>query len=641
MFLKIFLRRIWRFIALRTPGVALLYFRREYQHNLQRLGEQAPTGATNPAAPQAKPLQSNPLQPNPLQPNPLQPNPLQQHRAANVQVAEAGRLFYVSPLPPDQSGIARYSHELLPHLAHHQHIVLVHPSLQSLLLDGREVPVRTPQWMLSHIGQHDKVLYHIGNSAFHTYMLELMLQCPGDVVLHDVYLSHLLYHEFVVNGQASLLVQHLQASHGLPAMLDVWGTPGLGHRILNYPCSGLVVQQARQVFVYSQHARQLIAQHFGPALAGKVQVLNMPMVAQGIEHRQAMRPQARQQLNIAEGTLLVCCFGIVQSFKRCREVLDAWLALGWNTHADKKLVFVGGYNPKEAYAKAMLDLLASLPAAHNNIQLIGWVDDAQYEHYLHACDLAVQLRSNSRGETSAALLNTLAFGVPSIVNAHGSMAELPAEVVHMLPDEFSGPQLQQALAQLAGSPAELQRLSTRAAAHVQQAHAPGLLMQQFSALLNATDPPQPAPAEAPSCNIWVDASILFNSLSDNPSQFQPQLQAFQQLALQVQHSRLQVQFVHVNLDTQQFETCIAAYGLQDTAISQAYKRSLPALQAPQWLVVHPAMKLLAKGAVEYAMRHHQPRLVYSKPSALSTLPRLCDQVITGKAAGTASAATHS
>ena len=57
------------------------------------------------------------------------------------------------------------------------------------------------QWIIDHCGiidvqtfrdnntDYDRVLYHFGNSQFHSYMFALLLEIPGVVVLHDFYLS--------------------------------------------------------------------------------------------------------------------------------------------------------------------------------------------------------------------------------------------------------------------------------------------------------------------------------------------------------------------------------------------------------------------------------------------------------------------
>jgi hypothetical protein len=68
-----------------------------------------------------------------------------------------------------------------------------------------------------------------------------------------------------------------------------------------------------------------------------------------------------------------------------------------------------------------------------------------YEKYLIAADVAVQLRTMSHGETSAAVRDCMGYGLPVIVNAHGAMAELPSDAVFMLPDEFSNNELKDAM----------------------------------------------------------------------------------------------------------------------------------------------------------------------------------------------------
>ena len=58
---------------------------------------------------------------------------------------------------------------------------------------------------------------------------------------------------------------------------------------------------------------------------------------------------------------------------------------------------------------------------------------------------AVQLRTKSRGETSGALLDCLGYGLPTIINSHGSLAEVPDKVVSKLPDSFTDSHLAEAL----------------------------------------------------------------------------------------------------------------------------------------------------------------------------------------------------
>jgi Glycosyl transferases group 1 len=114
------------------------------------------------------------------------------------------------------------------------------------------------------------------------------------------------------------------------------------------------------------------------------------------------------------------------------------------------LVFVGQENSAK-YGKDISKLIND-PASKDRIFITGWSDKETYDAYLNIADVAVQLRQDSRGETSAAVLDCLNHKLPTIVNAHGSLSELPRDAVIMLPDDFSQKQLADALDRLYAQP---------------------------------------------------------------------------------------------------------------------------------------------------------------------------------------------
>ena len=96
------------------------------------------------------------------------------------------RLAYVSPLPPERTGIADYSAGLLPALALHYDIVAVVD--QGTVDDAwvrENLPVRDLDWLDAHASEFDRILYHVGNSPFHRRMLDLAKRHAGTVVMHD------------------------------------------------------------------------------------------------------------------------------------------------------------------------------------------------------------------------------------------------------------------------------------------------------------------------------------------------------------------------------------------------------------------------------------------------------------------------
>ncbi|MCL4840012.1 MAG: hypothetical protein KJ058_18835, partial [Thermoanaerobaculia bacterium] len=105
------------------------------------------------------------------------------------------RVAVWSPLPPERSGIADYTAELLPELARHVEVeIVVEP--------GRELASEVAAWPRRAVddlpgavarGEVDLVLYHVGNSAeYHERIWETALELPGVVALHDYVLHHLV-----------------------------------------------------------------------------------------------------------------------------------------------------------------------------------------------------------------------------------------------------------------------------------------------------------------------------------------------------------------------------------------------------------------------------------------------------------------
>ncbi|MBK6649316.1 MAG: glycosyltransferase [Betaproteobacteria bacterium] len=122
--------------------------------------------------------------------------------------------------------------------------------------------------------------------------------------------------------------------------------------------------------------------------------------------------------------------------------------------------FVGEENAGE-YGRQVRRVIESCGVSAR-IRILGWTDMALFSRYLAAADVAVQLRSQSRGESSAAVLDCMNHGLATIVNAHGSLAELPSEAVMLLPDLFDNSQLSDALEYLWRNGVDRQALGIRA-----------------------------------------------------------------------------------------------------------------------------------------------------------------------------------
>ena len=121
----------------------------------------------------------------------------------------------------------------------------------------------------------------------------------------------------------------------------------------------------------------------------------------------------------------------------------------------------------------------------DRIRITGWADSTQFRQYLAAADLAIQLRTSSHGETSRAVLDCLAAGLPVIVNAHGSVAELPADAVWMLDDEFSNADLITALETLRQNADRRDALGRKSQEVIATRHASEICAQHYVEAIEA------------------------------------------------------------------------------------------------------------------------------------------------------------
>jgi len=377
------------------------------------------------------------------------------------------KLAFVTPLPPERTGIADYAAQLLPAMLDDFEITLVLQQEEVNLSPAlAELPRHDAAWLAGHAHEFDQILYQFGNSPFHSSMFGLLREHPGVVVLHDFFLSSVLAYEQMTGGIPNAWSDALFHSHGFGALQASQLPDNHAAAMNDFPCNRAVLEGATRVIVHSEHARQLAGEWYGPDAGRNWTVVPLPRAAPAVQDRQA----ARAALGIGDNTFLVCTFGYIGPTKLSDVLVEAWLASNLHGDADCMLILVGANHAGEFGAR-LVDTIEDAGAGRS-IRIAGWTDDNAYHQYLQAADLGVQLRSTSRGETSAAVLDVMNYGIPVIANANGSMAALPADAVWMLPDALTLPELVDALETLRHDSARRLELGARARDVLRSQHRP-------------------------------------------------------------------------------------------------------------------------------------------------------------------------
>jgi len=313
------------------------------------------------------------------------------------------RVAYYSPMPPERSGIADYSALLLPALRRRLDVQVVKR--------GRTRPPRGI----------DLSLYHVGNNPdAHGWIVDALRRRPGVVVLHDFVLHHLV---------AGLTIGRRDGHGYLDAMEREGGVVGrlLAHGVLDkripplwesrpqeFHLAGEVLGLATGLIVHSRHVedRARDAGFEGPLWRVPHPAWPVPKLA----------PERH------EGSPLVGSFGNLNSSKRIPQLLEAFARLR-RDRPDARLLLVGAVSPGFDLDRR----LQRLGLSSDGILREDYVDEPRLWSLMAACDVCVNLRAPTMGETSGSVIRQLSLGKPVVVSDIGWFSELPDEVALKIP----------------------------------------------------------------------------------------------------------------------------------------------------------------------------------------------------------------
>ena len=357
------------------------------------------------------------------------------------------RVAYYSPLPPSRSGIADYSALLLPALSKRIEVVVAHP--------GRFR--RTPA--------ADVDLYHVGNDPEeHGWIVQALRRRPGVVVLHDFVLHHLVSGLTLARGDVRGYLDALEREHGLPgrllgyAVIDNRIPPLWETRPEAFPLTGEVLRNATGLIVHSRYVEE------------RVRATGFEGPVWRIPHPAWPAPEVTPVA--VEGAPLFGCFGHVNESKRIPQLLVAFTRLRAEL-ADARLLLIGR-------ASRRLEGI-DLP---EGVIRENYVDEARLWALMAACDVCVNLRAPTMGETSGSVIRALSLGKPLVVSDVGWFAELPDEVaLRIAPDEHEVDQLLAALELLARDAATRTAMGAAALALARGEHALDVVAERYTAAL--------------------------------------------------------------------------------------------------------------------------------------------------------------
>ena len=341
------------------------------------------------------------------------------------------RIAFFTPLNPQPSGISDYSEGLLPHLA-------CQTERLDVFIEDYQPSGHFPRQGLQirhwrefeddfHAGAYDAVLYHIGNNPYHVYIYDLALRIPGVLVLHEFNLHYLVADATIVRGDWETYFQEVEYNAGPPAVEQARRAQA-GLQPLDYDDIDMnrrLLEKSPAAIVHSDYMVRRI-QEAGFSLP-------VQKIPHGVDIPAVDRPAARRQLAALTGwplddsNTVLGIFGFLKPYKRIQEALQAFARLRPD-YPQVKMILVGEEHPHYPLRPLMQQL-----RLEDAVRILGYVPLEQFTNCLAACDICINLRRPTAGETSGSFLRALALAKPCFISEIGSFQEIPDDAAVKIP----------------------------------------------------------------------------------------------------------------------------------------------------------------------------------------------------------------
>jgi len=182
-----------------------------------------------------------------------------------------------------------------------------------------------------------------------------------------------------------------------------------------------IAKSAGKLVVHNQFGSKKIAADTAQSKTD-ISVLPLPLLADNPNSLMAKVSEGGSTKTPEE--FVVGVFGFITEQKMIEETLDAVASI-ISTGFPLRLVLVG----QDMLEDGELDSMINALDIAGSVTRKGFVTKEEYSDLLMACDLVVNLRKFSVGESSAVVSNCLQFGIPMIIGDLGGAKDIPGECV--------------------------------------------------------------------------------------------------------------------------------------------------------------------------------------------------------------------
>ncbi len=281
---------------------------------------------------------------------------------------------------------------------------------------------------LDRLDHYDAAIYHLGNDhRYHAGIYEVLRSHPGIAVFHEY-----TFQDFFV-GQANdlkdwrLYLEEIELCYGADERaraeesIERGDLPPQARAPLDYPLNCRLARSAEGIIAHSEWTRSRLSKVAPNVPTARVS-MPVKVLSPTLQRAWSTKSPFRHFISISS-------FGQIIPRKGIEQTLEA--LSGLKAEFDFHFTLVGAESPYWDVRELIIR-----HGLTEQVDITGHVTLEDFDRYIAASDIVINLREYTVGETSASLCRAMAVGVPAIVSDIGWFSELPDDcVVKIAPDE--------------------------------------------------------------------------------------------------------------------------------------------------------------------------------------------------------------
>lgn len=330
-------------------------------------------------------------------------------------VSNLKRFAVFCPLPPIKSGISDFSVGLINELSEHNFVDVFIDGYQPKVCFNSHVRILNVSSF--NYSMYDRVVYEMGCSEYHSYMIPFILKYKGIIEMHDCYYSALLDYirkntnslfNVILENFGKILTSKKEKLTPIELKEKYWSEDYLFKILIN---------SGDSFIVHNNYAKEKILKE------RIAKIITIPLAAY-YKLEKFNKGEARKKLKLSESEWIFSSLGFVTISKRPLELLKAFsMFLNTNHLANAKLFFIGSID--KSAESVFYSEVKKLRLPDNKVCITNFVDRNTYNLFLSSIDLNFNLRSIYNGESSAVLSDLSYLGIPNIIEKIGVFDEIP------------------------------------------------------------------------------------------------------------------------------------------------------------------------------------------------------------------------